>query len=69
MKAGQNRESMDNLIADSKEQSVECNLCDMKCDTLTNLQKHMRAFHQRCFSTQTMELWIPPTNFYTNLSM
>jgi hypothetical protein len=27
----------------------------MKCDILPNLQKHVRAFHQRIFSTQTME--------------
>ena len=46
LKAQQGREFMDNLVADSKEQSVECNLCDMKCDTLTNLQKHVRAFYQ-----------------------
>ena len=55
MKAQQGREFMDNLVADSKEQSFECNLCDMKCDTLPNLQKHVRAFHQRSFSTQTIE--------------
>ena len=50
MKKTESREFFDNLKAASPEFRFDCNLCDVKMDTLTKLKNHERFSTGRAFS-------------------
>ena len=50
IKKRDSKDFLNNMKDESKELCFECNFCDVKCDSVSKLQSHVRTCHMRNFS-------------------
>ena len=55
MKKKESKEFLENLKANSQEGNFQCNLCDVTCESSSELQSHVRFCHMKSSSMQTQE--------------
>ena len=62
LKKKESKDFLENLIGNSQELNFQCNICDIRSESSSKLQSHVRVYHMKSSAMQTQEIQMEDTN-------